>query len=90
MPDDENFANHPESITALRAAKEHDGSKWTPRDALIAALRAIDNGVIAPDMLAIVHAGPRGISYFNATPNIFELVGLLECGKLYVMEKARR
>ena len=50
------YADAPTSITEARAQREGDASKWTPRDVLIALLRDIDSGHIAPETLVVAHA----------------------------------
>lgn len=51
----ESFAGQPESVAELRAHREGDGTKWTPRDVLLSLLRRIDNGEISPDTLVVFH-----------------------------------
>lgn len=53
-PPQVNYANEPKTVTTLRAEKESDASKWTPRDALIDALRRLDSGLIAPTSLIVM------------------------------------
>jgi hypothetical protein len=78
----ESFADAPLSIGEIRAAKENDGSKWTPRDALVTMLRQIDSGEIAPDGLVICwteasdRCGHR-THFWNATPEPIYALGLL-------------
>lgn len=73
MNDD--FKKHPQSITELRAGKAEDGSKWTPRDALINLLRDIDNGLDVDMLLVGYRIKVKGTeneydySYHNATPS---------------------
>jgi hypothetical protein len=43
IPD--NFADHPKTIGELRSDRTDSCGDWTPRDALIAVLRLIDNGM---------------------------------------------
>lgn len=80
MSDD--FKNHPKSITELRAEKEEDASKWTPRDALISVLRDIDSGETSPDALVICYheklEGGHKTSYVSATPNLVIALGLMD------------
>lgn len=81
---DENFANHPKSVGELRAEKSERPQDWSPRDALIAVLRLIDKGEIAPDVLVISY-GQRAKDgratmhdYFSAGgQNIFETTGVV-------------
>ena len=49
----ENFAQHPVSLTEAKAGKSGDAALWTPRDALISALRRLDSGEINPSSIFI-------------------------------------
>lgn len=84
------FKDHPKSITEARADKYNDGSMWSPRDALIALLREIDNGEIAVEHMVICfdraseHEGrvTRSVSYRSAGPRSrHEAIGLVEASK---------
>lgn len=59
----DNFADMPKSVAELRAAKQHDGSQWTPRDVLIEVLRRIDKGEIQPERLLIIFREVIGKEY---------------------------
>lgn len=85
MPqDDDNFAQAPVSIAEHKATKTSQGAAiWKPRDALIAALRDIDAGVIDPHTIIIVTAsddkeGTTQVGSFQAMPNTFYGVGILQ------------
>ena len=83
MADEENFANHPLSIAEIKSSRSGDGSDWTPRDALIAALRDVDSGEQAPTCCVICFGtvSPEGITktyMYQSTANRFELMGLIE------------
>lgn len=76
------FKNVPQSITELRADKEHNGSLWTPRDAIISLLREIDNG-LKIDMVIIGYRFENNndtVSYqfSQSTPNMLTAIGLWE------------
>lgn len=80
----DSFADYPPSITELRAHKSEASTDWTPRDALIDCLRAIDRGEYDPEALVIVmrrrkkddeHAS--GMSWWLASPDHFVTLGLL-------------
>jgi len=86
MSDGEDFSNHPISIAEHKANTTPSGAgKWKPRDALIAALRAIDAGDLDPTWLIITCAtvpedeklGTQ-TDYFQCIPNTFYGVGLLQ------------
>lgn len=84
MTDD--YSNHPPSITEIKSDKTRDGSKWTPRDALIALLRDIDSGKASPDAMIIIcgkyEENRTFTSYYQSTKNVYETLGLLEDGKV--------
>lgn len=48
------FADAPVSLATKRAERAEDGRLWTPRDALIDALRDIDLGRLNPNVLVLV------------------------------------
>lgn len=81
----DNFAGHPTSITEAKAEKASDGALWTPRDALISALRDLDEGKFNPSLLAIVALEPKPehgpyakkVRYYQSTPDDVHLLGLL-------------
>lgn len=80
MTDD--FTNHPQSVTEIRAHKSQCPSDWTPRDALIEALRGIDSGQIKPEAMVIIwrsrDEGGHFCTQFNvATPDLHVTLGLL-------------
>jgi hypothetical protein len=49
----DSYADAPTSITEAKSCKLHDGSLWTPRDAIISVLRDIDAGKIKVKNVAI-------------------------------------
>lgn len=63
----DDYANHPESLSAVRAHREGAASLWTPRDALIDTLRLIDKGEIKPAALVITYQirSDDGVGAFN-------------------------
>lgn len=75
----QDYGNHPKSI------KEHKaklGSEWTPRDALISALRDIDSGAVKMDHVIIIGGrldedANTATTFYNATPNRYYLHGLI-------------
>lgn len=77
----DNYADFPKSITEIRADREDNGSLWTPRDSLIAALRAIDSGEWTPDAAVLIFRikGEDGsdIKFFQATPDPDTKVGII-------------
>lgn len=84
----ETYANHPQSITEIRADKAEDGTKWLPRDVLISMLRDIDSGAIeAPQVIFIAYGvrdpdGATRTAFRQAGTSSWETLGLLEAAKL--------
>lgn len=80
MTDD--FSKHPLSITEIKSDKTGNGSDWTVRDVLIAALRDLDSGKIQPDCCVVIvgtkHAdGAVNTSFYQKSQNRYELRGLV-------------
>jgi hypothetical protein len=78
----ENFADHPKSITEVRAERSESARDWTPRDVLIDLLRAIDEKKLDPDAVVVVvrPRAPEGIAqvhYRIASPDIHTTLGML-------------
>ena len=76
------YKNHPPSISELRAYKTEDAADWTPRDALIAALRHIDEGKQEPTCLVVVMGGVDESSTvmpkcYVSSPNKYVTIGIL-------------
>lgn len=76
------FSKHPTSLGERRAnGGKGNATLWTPREALVAALRAIDLGEIRPDQCAIVltedeDEGETGYHFFQACKSTNELIGI--------------
>jgi hypothetical protein len=67
MTDD--FSDHPQSLSEVKAHREGKASLWTPRDALIDTLRMIDKGEIDPTGLVISYElteSPGAVACFIA------------------------
>lgn len=79
--DQQNFAEHPPSISELRADRSEKASDWTPRDVLIQLLREIDSGSIVPTAVVVSMAVRSddgfGHLYRVAAPDGFTSLGLL-------------
>lgn len=76
------FANHPQSISEVRAHKANDAALATPRDALISVLRDLDAGKIAADAMVICWRGPVkdgavDTGWEGASPDVITTIGLL-------------
>lgn len=81
-PDD--FANAPRSVTEIRAEREHDARKWTPRDVLINLLRDIDNGMkIDACVIFYRHVrddGAFGTFFSQSSPDRYVCLGVANDG----------
>jgi hypothetical protein len=64
MSESQNFSNYPRSINEVRSDKSGEAADWSPRECLIAMLREIDEGNIAPEYVVIAWAG-RGTTADN-------------------------
>lgn len=79
----DNFANAPASITEIRSDKTGKAEDWTPRDALIATLRAVDSGELKIKQTVMVYTTelPCGhdktISRCAGKATTFECMGIL-------------
>ena len=58
----DSYADHPKSVTEIKADREHAGALWTPRDALIWMLREIDAGRENPSALIISYQRREGLA----------------------------
>lgn len=79
---DESFKDAPVSIGEVRAEQSGFGSDWTPREALVAALRDLDAEKIAPDALIIGYREPcedggTVVSFYNSSPDATVTHGIL-------------
>lgn len=88
----ENFAQVPKSFTELKADKSGKSDDWTPRDALIWALRAIDSGEISPETIIICYHQPSTDELDESThatvagkANWLQRMGILEMCKLSIL-----
>lgn len=77
MTDD--YSNHPPTISELKSNKSGKASDWTPRDAIIAALRDIDSGEVDPETLIIGYHDKKinGPRWYWVGPNRYTMVGIL-------------
>jgi hypothetical protein len=91
----EDFADAPVSVAHVRANAAEDGRLWTPRDALIDMLRAIDAGEISPSQLVIAYYEKHDDDTFTAGQSVAGpgdatfVVGLLERVKLQTLMGVR-
>lgn len=83
-----------ETAKRTAAANEaRDATLWTPRDVLVEAIRAIDEGEISPLALAVVYLEKKGKGirdgYVIATPSD-ETLGPAFLSALFLAEAFRR
>jgi hypothetical protein len=68
ITDNDSFKDYPPSVTEVRGQQAEDAAVWTPRDALINALREVDNGLPLTDVLIIarmkVNEYPSEVRYW--------------------------
>ena len=89
---EESFKDHPKSLNEARSDKSQNAKDWTPRDALIALLRDIDNKSEDIDALVIAfrrkgQTGKRSAGFYNASPDGIVSLGLLEGAKIWMCEQ---
>lgn len=90
------FADAPVTIGEIKSAKTRAASDWTPREALVMALREHDNGTRKiTDMVVgyTYECNDRNepvTGYIAATPNAVVTLGLLEITKFNLERDIRR
>lgn len=52
----DNYADKPQTISELRGNKTGKATDWTPRDALLVALREIDSAAVKPEVMVVAFA----------------------------------
>jgi hypothetical protein len=88
---EQSFRDYPLSVAEIKSDKSHNAVDWTPRDALIACLRDIDNGDLQPTALVICvqepgsEPGAKGSKFFAACPDPHTTLGLLEAVKFKLL-----
>lgn len=80
---DDDFSDYPRSVAEVRSDKTMRADQWSPRDALIAALRDLDSGKIKPEALIIMWAEkPESFtavaSWYLSSPNPLISQGMVE------------
>ena len=88
----DSYAEHPVSVTEVRAHKSQKAKDWTARDALIDTLRRIDSGELNPTALVICIGalnadGTTDTHYSNFAGNVYQTLGLLERVKYMLQER---
>ncbi|MBB6167130.1 hypothetical protein [Chelatococcus composti] len=82
----DDFSKAPMSIGEIRASRELDGSKWTPRDVLVSLLREIDAGERQVDTIFVAFANGDEVGYRQSSPGAVRTVGVIEHAKMLFME----
>lgn len=88
---EDDYSKAPVTINEIRANKAEKANLWTPRDALISALRDVDSKVINPFVAFIVLGNSDPVTYDTYTSfwvagkNNYEIAGLAMRG-LYMFE----
>lgn len=83
MADEQNFANMPVSLAEVRSDRSQSARDWSPRDALIAALRDLDSGKIKPEAMVIVYreegsdAHSKCARFYAASPDPHITLGMM-------------
>lgn len=90
----DNFADTPRTITEIRAAKERNGSIWTPRDVVIDWLRSFDAGeIVGCDALVICYRRDlegfkrKKVSYAQSSKDQHVLHGMLQVVQHHLLEE---
>lgn len=87
MPEERtDYAAHPVLLSERRSG--NSAAAWTPREALIAMLRDIDQGMEV-ERLIICYDGIKGSGFRNCTQTVMEAIGLLQVTQLAVYEAGR-
>lgn len=89
MTDD--FSKYPKSIGEIRSDQTRHAKDWTPREALINALRDIDSGEIDPKCLVILHSteiepGITRTGFYACSPDPLMTFGCIELGKQKILK----
>lgn len=93
MPNLDNFADAPVSVSEIRSDKSTSARDWTPRDVLVSMLRALDRGEIKPEAVVIVYREPGSdqhstrTCFYASSPDVHVTLGLIELGKLKLLGK---
>lgn len=88
----DDFSNAPLSIGEIKADKNQDGSLWSPRDCLIAALREIDSGRLNPEACIILvkernENNDTRVRYFRQGRDLTESLGILTRATFLMQER---
>lgn len=75
MTDD--FSHTPPSIGEIRTDRTGHASDWSPRELLIATLREIDTGALAPSDMIVLFRHESTAGYRASTSDAMVSLGLL-------------
>lgn len=89
----DDFKNHPTTLGEVKSDRSGKGSDWTPRDALVRALRDLDSGEWKPESVFISMTEKVGEDsvvnrqYYAAGPSALHIVGTIEvCKNAYLID----
>ncbi len=77
------YKDHPPSVSEIKSDRSRNAKDWTPRDALISALRDLDAGKIKPNVLIIgcaeiLETGGVDPTFYLSAPNVLLALGMIE------------
>lgn len=89
--DNRSFAELPVSLGERRADQSMNAAHWSPREALLAALRDLDRGNLSADALLVIWRkktadGVTDSHYLASSPDVHTTLGLLEMAKHQVLK----
>ena len=90
--DDRDYSRHPKSVSELRAERDQLADRWSPRDALICALRELDAGELRAGAILIVasHCDAEGrhmkTRFYSAVGDAVQAFGLLDLAARHMWE----
>lgn len=87
---DLDFSKVPRTLNEERMARDPYG-KWTPREVLIAALRAMDSGEVEgiEEAIVILSSPGKTPAYYISVGNMRDLLGTLEEAKFEIRDHSR-
>ena len=85
---EENFKDYPKSVSEKIAEKSNDGSKWSPREALISVLRRVDSGVLNIDNIIILYEEGEKFEFTSSAKTLNDSIAMCEFAKYRLMQGA--
>lgn len=84
------YSDAPVSVGEVRSGKSLSCTDWSPREALVQMLRAIDRGAVAPSSLIIVYndhtdGDGKTVHFSVASPSGVAAVGMLAYAQYLMM-----